>query len=334
MTISIKKSKGFSLIELLVAMAIGLIIVGGAFSMHAISRDAQKANEAQMDMIADARFALETIAYDLRHAGMWGGTNQDGLISCRSSDAACTKSPANETLPSALTGDCAVGAYYNLSLPIMAVDDSDGNVYLGTCIPTAEKYKSTTDILEVRYADSNAAALSAGNVYVRSNFVNGRVFSGATEPQLSAYDASPLTASFPLRAYTYYVSNFSEKDGDNIPSLRRVALVKGPAMQNQMLISGVEDFQVQLGVDLDNKEDANGNLTVDAYVDPNAVTNWSQVYSAKIWILMRSNTKQFGVDTKKSYSIAGKVAKDYGSQDDFRYFLVSNQIELRNLRPQ
>ncbi len=334
MITSIKQSKGFSLIELLVAMVVGLIIVGGAFSMHAISRDAQKANEAQMDMIADARFALETIAYDLRHVGMWGGTNQDGLISCRSSDASCTASPANETLPSALAGDCAVGAYYNLSLPIMATDNSDGNVYSGTCIPTAEEHKATTDILEIRYADSNAAALSAESVYVRSNFVNGRVFTGATEPQLAAYDTSPLTASFPLRAYTYYVSDFSEKTGDGIPSLRRVALVRGPRMENQTLVSGVEDFQIQLGVDLDNKEDISGNFTVDAYVSPEAVTNWAQVYSAKIWLLMRSNEKQIGVDTKKTYSIAGSAAKVYGGQDDFRYFLVSNQIELRNLRPQ
>jgi type IV pilus assembly protein PilW len=332
MRITIKQSQGFSLVELLVAMVVGLIIVGGAFSMHAISRDAQKANEAQMDMVADARFALEMIAYDLRHAGMWGGTNQDGLIRCRWSDATCVASAAGETLATALPGDCADGAYYNLSRPLFATDDSAGNVYLTTCIRDAEKYQADTDILEVRYADSNLAGLTTDAVHIRSNFVNGRVFVGATEPQLDAYDASALTNSYALRSYTYYVSAFSDSVGDGIPSLRRVALVKGPKMENQTLVSGVADLQVQFGEDLDNKEDANGNLTVDTYVDANAVTDWTQVYSAKIWLLMRSNAKQMGVDTTKSYSIAGKAAKDYGGKDGYRYFLVSSQIDLRNLK--
>ena len=332
MRITIKQSQGFSLVELMVAMVVGLIIVSGAFSMHAVSRDAQMANEAQMDKVADARFAMETIAYDLRHAGMWGGTNQDGLIRCRSSDAACVQSGAGETLPIALAGDCAVGAYYNLTRPVFATDDSAGNVYLATCILAAEKHQAKTDILEVRYADSNLAGLTTDAVYVRSNFVNGRVFVGATAPLLDAYDGSALTNNYALRAYTYYVSAFSDSVGDGIPSLRRVALVKGPKMENQTLVSGVFDFQVQFGEDLDNKEDANGNLTVDTYVDANAVTDWAQVYSAKIWLLMRSNEKQMGVDTSKSYSIAGKAAKNFGGKDDFRYFLVSSQIDLRNLK--
>ncbi len=333
MRITIKQSQGFSLVELLVAMVVGLIIVGGAFSMHAVSRDAQMANEAQMDMVADARFALEMIAYDLRHAGMWGGTNQDGVIRCRSSDAACVASAAGETLPVALAGDCAVGAYYNLSRPVFATDDSAGNVYSTTCIRTAEeKYQANTDILELRYADSNLAGLATDAVHIRSNFVNGRVFVGATEPQLDAYDTSALTNSYALRSYTYYVSAFTDSVGDGIPSLRRVALVRGPKIDNQTLVSGVADFQVQFGEDLDNKEDANGNLTVDTYVNANAVTDWTQVYSAKIWLLMRSNEKQMGVDTTKSYSIADKAAKDYGGKDNFRFFLVSSQIDLRNLK--
>jgi len=85
----LKQSRGFSLVELLVAMVVGLIIVSGAFSLHSGSRKIQIKSEEQMDMVADARFAIEMIAYDLRHAGMWGGTNKDGLITCRSTDTTC-----------------------------------------------------------------------------------------------------------------------------------------------------------------------------------------------------------------------------------------------------
>ena len=111
-----KQSKGFSLVELLVAMVIGLIIVTGAFSLHVSSRKTQAVNEMQMDMVADARFALEVITYDLRHAGMWGGTNKDGLVECRSTDASCVGADK----PAVVNGDCAVGWSYNLSQPIFA----------------------------------------------------------------------------------------------------------------------------------------------------------------------------------------------------------------------
>jgi type IV pilus assembly protein PilW len=323
-----KQSYGFSLVELLVAMLIGVIIVSGAFSLHSGTRKTQAVSEAQMDMVADARFAVEMISYDLRHAGMWGGTNKSSLIDCKSTDASCTSTSAGDTVPSSLAGvDCAVGWYYDLSLPVFATDNTSGNPYSATCIPATEKYLAGTDVLEVRYADSNVpAALLANQAYVRSNFINGRIFVGSTAPVIESYDSDPMTRNHELHAYAYYVSDYTDAAGDGIPSLRRVALVNGPKLQNQILISGVSDLQVQFG------EDVNGDQAVDRYVDPDAVTDWSAVYAAKIWLLMRSDKKQIGVDTKKSFSIAGAAAKTYGGKDDYRYFMVSSVVNLRNLK--
>jgi hypothetical protein len=47
---------------------------------------------------------------------------------------------------------------------------------------------------------------------------------------------------------------------------------------------------------------------------------------------MRSDNTQIGVDTKKSFSMAGGAAKTYGGQDDYRYFMVSSVVNLRNLK--
>jgi type IV pilus assembly protein PilW len=325
-----KQSKGFSLVELLVAMVVGLIIVSGAFSLHSNSRKTQAVNEMQMDMVADARFALEVITYDLRHVGMYGGTNKDGLIECRSTDASCTGADA----PANVTGDCAAGWSYNLSQPIFATDDSVGNPYSASCIPASEGYVAGTDVLEIRYADSNfldpitglEKALSSGQTYVRSNFVSGRIFTGTTQPTLSSHDSDPITHNYLLHAFAYYVSDHTDSAGDGIPSLRRVALVKGPKIQKQTLISGVSDLQVQFG------EDVTGDQAIDRYVDPIDVTDWTAVYAAKIWLLMRSDKKQIGVDTTKTFSIAGAPAVSYGGQDDYRYFLVTSVVDLRNMR--
>lgn len=331
-----KQSYGFSLVELLLAMVVGLVIVGGVFSLHSATRKTQLSSEVQMDMVADARFAIDIIAYDLRHTGMWGATNNDGLIECRST-APCT---TGVSIPIAAAADCTAGWHYNLSRPIFATDGTVGNPYSGTCIGSGENYVTGTDVLEVRYADSNyedpltgtEKTLSIGQTYVRSNFSSGRVFTGATAPALSSHESSPQTHNYALHAYAYYVSDYTDSTGDGIPSLRRAALVNGPKIQNQTLVSGVADLQVQFGIDLDGVKDANGNMSVDSYVDPGPGTNWIDVYSAKIWLLMRSDKKQIGVNTAKSFSIAGGAAKTYGGQDDYRYFLVTSVVNLRNTK--
>ncbi len=326
MKIKNRQSYGFSLVELLVAMTVGLVIISGAFSLHSTTRKTQAVNEMQMDMVADARFAIEMISYDLRHAGMWGGTNKAALISCKSSDAACTASSAGEDLPGAVAGDCAVGWYYNLTTPVFATDNSAANPYSASCM-VDEGHVDTTDILEIRYADSNPpAALLANQVYVRSNAINGKIFVGATQPVINSYDSSSQTRNHELHAYVYYISDYTDTAGDGIPSLRRVALENGPALQNQTLISGVSDLQVQFGVDVDNDE------AIDRYVDPDDVDDWSDVYAAKIWLLMRSNEQQRGIDTTKSFSIAGAAPVSYGGMSDYRYFLLTSVVNLRNVQ--
>lgn len=324
MMINKKQSYGFSLVELLVAMVIGVIVVGGAFSMHSTSRSTQYVTEMQMDMAADARFAIEMIAYDLRHAGSWGGTNRDSFIGCRTSDTDCPADPA------VVTGDCATGWTYDLSAPVFATNDS--NPYGGTCIGDGEKYVDGTDVLDIRYADANPPTLRADQVYVRSNFTNGRIFSGNTAPVLDGYNASPLTKNHVLHAYSYYVSSFTDSDTDGIPSLRRVALVPGPGLQNQLLVSGVEDFQIQFGVD-----SVNNDQVIDRYVDADSITaaDWEKVYAAKIWLLLRSDKKQKSdIDTKKTFTIAGAAPKEYGGLGGHRYFMVSSVVNLRNLKQQ
>jgi type IV pilus assembly protein PilW len=317
--------KGFTLVELLVAMVVGLLIVGGAFSLHVTSRDTQVANEMQMDMVADARFAIELISYDLRHAGLWGGNNIADLLLCKSTDATCNASTAGESLPTgvSVTNDCFAGWFTNLSFPVMGTDDSAGNPYAGTCIPASEGYMAGTDILEVKYTDPNPppSPLLANQVYIRSNATSGRVFVGTTEPELESYD--DLASTHELKAHVYYISNYTDSVGDGIPSLRRVALVNDPSLQNQMVVSGVADMQIQYG------EDVTGDDVVDRYVDANNVQDWANVFSAKIWLLLRSDNIQQGVDTSKTFNIAG-VPTTVGGQDGFRFFMVTSVVDMRN----
>jgi len=329
-----KHSCGFTMVEILVAMVIGMLVMSGAFALHSGTRTTQKMNEAQMDMVADARFAIEMISHDLRHSSMWGGTNKDELITCKSTDDSCDATPAGVVLPTdaagAVTNDCAnLGPVwaYDLSQSVFATDGSVANPYGATCL-SGENHLAGTDILEIKYADSNAppTGIMANQAYIRSNFENGKIFIGDTQPIIDRNDAGGSTGNHVLHAYVYYVSSNTDAS-DGIPSLRRASLVNGPKMQNQVLISGVTDLQIQLG------EDTTGDRVANRYVSPDLVGNWANVYVAKIWLLMRSDKVQKGVDTEKSFDIAGAGSVDYGGLDDYRYFMVTSTVNLRNARP-
>lgn len=320
-----KHSCGFSLVEVMVAMVVGLIIMSGVFALHSATRKTQVKNEEQMDLVADARFAIEMIAFDLRHSGVWGGTNDYLYIECRYLDPDCTTSSVGgETLPitaSLLTNDCETGWYYDLRRAVVGV--ASASTQFSTCISSR---KGGTDMLAVRYADpSPRAILEKGQVYVRSSNLGGRVFIGDTQPFLDTNDDSDLTNNHELHAYLYYVGTYSDDSTDGLPSLRRMSLVNGPSVVDQLLIPGVVDLQVAFGEDTDN------DAKIDRYIDPSKVSDWGKIYAAKIWVVMRTDENQdAAIDTTISFEVDG-VTTSYGGAGGYRYFMVSSVVNLRNI---
>lgn len=328
------KSGGFSLVELMLAMLIGLIITGGVMSIYISTRDTQRVSDDQLQMVADARFAIETIGFDIRHAGSWGGTNLQQDIHCQKDYDNCS---FGDDMPKA-TGDCVDYDYINLRRPVFGLNDNI-STYASTC--ATNNYKALTDVLEVRYADPTAVAtvaLAADTAYARTNVKGGKLFKTGAAPSIPDHDhykwepfdnTNTVTQNYPLVSHVYYVS--SETDpGDNIPSLRRASLVAGPQMDDEVLISGVEDFQVQYGVP-DTTTNPNDNKTVVSYVTADNITTdveWQKVSSIKIWLLMRSERKdRDGIMGSRSFNYAGKSADE---TDGYRRFLISSVIELKN----
>ena len=308
------QQQGFSLVEMMLAMLIGIIIMGGILSVYTNTRDQQRISEDQVNMVTDARFALETIAYDLRHAGVFGGTNIPSLVSCRMGDASCPTA-----LPLA-TGDCHNEWYINIDQPIFG---GEGIIPAGySCILN---HQANTDVLVVRYADSNTvdtASLVADATYVRSNYIGGQLFKGTAQPVIPD-DVGTLTANHQLYSRAYYISNFSNVPGDGLPSLRRVDLINGPQVQDQLLLPGATNLQVQYGEDLD------GDGSIDQFVNADAVTDFTRVYAVRLWVLIKTEQRMEDLNTGRTYIIAGNSVTT--PDDGYRRLLISSVIKMRNM---
>ena len=309
-----KQQQGFSLVEMLLAMVIGMIIMGGILSVYTNTRDMQRSSEDQVNLVTDARFALETMGYDLRHAGVFGGTNLPSLVSCRMGDTGC---------PSAMplaTADCHNQWYINIDEPISGGEGVAPAGY--TCILN---HKANTDVLVVRYADSNpvdTADLVSGTAYVRSNYLAGQLFMGTAQPVIPD-DTGTLTANHQLYSRAYYISDYTTTPGDGLPSLRRVDLINGPQVQDQLILPGATNLQVQYGEDMD--EDG----AIDKFVNADAVTDFTKVYAVRLWVLIKTENEEKGLDTGRTYTIAGTSITE--PNDGYRRLLISSVIKMRNM---
>lgn len=64
------RTRGFTLVELLVAMTLGLVLIGGVISVVVTTRQTLRVNENLAHMQEGARFSFEIMAREIREAGM------------------------------------------------------------------------------------------------------------------------------------------------------------------------------------------------------------------------------------------------------------------------
>ena len=323
-------AKGFTLIELMLAMVIGTFLVAGVFTVYINGRTAQDNTEKQSRMIDDARFAIETISYDLRVAGLWGESNTSQLMrgALGVSAAILPKTVAPNPLP-AITDvtapDCDVLWYSDLKNSLNASNDI--NLFSGTCIDDAD-YLPLTDVLVTKYASPSrlpVASLADNIVYAYSNRFEGELFIGKTAPtflDVATVGASQEGHVHRLKTRVYYIDKNTELS-DGYPSLHRLDLDVGPKISNSMLLPGVENLQIQYGVD------TNGDGSVNTYVDadPLDTKQVSKVLAVQFWVTVRSRDKELPSGTTQSIVLAGNTTVH---NDGFRRVVMSAVVKLRN----
>jgi len=78
---SVRRFRGFTLIELMVAMLLGLIVIGGVTSVFLAGQQTYRTNEALGDVEDGSRTAFEMLARDIRSAGLTGCDTSSGRVS-------------------------------------------------------------------------------------------------------------------------------------------------------------------------------------------------------------------------------------------------------------
>jgi type IV pilus assembly protein PilW len=286
--------QGVSLIELMVALVIGLILMAGALTVYMQSRNTFRTTDTTARLQEIGRYALDVIEPDVRLAGFWGMNNRAGSITTALTDADIADECTTNWLTATSTFLEGKNASYGLSC-------------------AATNVSSRSDTLIVRHAKPTTSAPDATKIQIQSNRLQSTIFKGAAVP--TGYAASPGSETRDLIANVYYVST--------APALRRQSL-RGAAMVDEEVIPGVEDLQVQFGVDRGTDGFA------DQYVNPDGVGT-GRVVSVRVWILVRSEEPEVGYTNNATYQFAD--ASYTAFNDGYRRIVLSKTIQVRNSRP-
>lgn len=300
---------GLTLVELMVALAIGVFLIAGALTVFAKTRDLYRSNEEAARLQETARFAMNILETELRMANYWGLMNRADLFTNAARDPA-------DALPATIAP--GVGAVVNQcggNWPLRVLDYVEAfngaSPFPLTCAATGTP-QAGSDVLVVRRASVDplvSLAGTDGQLKIQVSRTGAALFSG-DDPTSTGF-LLPVSETRILVANAYYVSTDA---ATGVPTLRRKRLdfVGGaPAITDEEITPGVEDLQVEFGVDDD------GNGIVDYYTAPpvGGVAVTDQVVAVRVRLQVRSERPDF--------SLPG---------DSFRRMTAMKTIQLRNTR--
>jgi type IV pilus assembly protein PilW len=304
-----------TLIELMVAMSIGLFLTGGALYIYSQSKNTYRASDSLARLQESARFALDTIEPDITPGALLGQE-------CRTCDDRC---PGRHQRALQQQPRCGrLGTERRRSRSKLSDDDYDL-----PCSAFSNSPRAGSDVLTLRHAEPWTGgiepALEAGRLQVQTSLAEGWIFNDGAAPDVGADSA---THNVVLSAY--YVNERSSFDTSQ-PSLRRLTLRANGSLGEDEVIPGVENMQVQLGID------TNGDGGVDRYVDGDdpLVTDDTVVVAVRLWMLVGTPADDQGWTDTASYPTPDADLGDLvaGSADypaSMRRMQISKTIYLNN----
>jgi type IV pilus assembly protein PilW len=323
---AVRVQTGVSLIELMVALVIGLFMIGGAITVYLKARDTYATTDATARLQENARYALSMIESDVRMADFWGLNNRWDTVT----------PDGTSTFPASCGAGFATDATNYLT--------GTNNTYTLTCVASGGGAQANTDVLITRHASatrlgyttSPIPAADRDRVLVVTSRTTGEIFvpkdnaNWISSGFVSSANAGGFTGTPPLldlrqmNVSAYYVSQDSSV-ATGYPALRRKYLITGPAISDEEILPGVENMQFQLGVD------TSGDGTADLFVNPGSVPAGGLPVSVRVWLLLRAQDLDVSYTSSNAFAFADQNIAAPG--DKYRRMLVAKTIQLRNARP-
>jgi type IV pilus assembly protein PilW len=291
-TTAYQANRGFSLIELMISMTIGLVIVIAAMSAYVGSSTASKVSDAQNRMNEDAQAALSVLAQQIRMAG----TNpvQSGRADAFRHNPVFDPTYVGGTVTAyGTTTFTATAGTATYSLSAFAIRGCDGTF---TNILTLANLDSFSNCGTSTLPDSIGISYEGDKYNTASSVASAGDCVGNTVPTITASGTTTtpaLTATYWVVDNRFYIANPSSTP--SVPNL----YCKGNGGSAQPLVENVENMQFLYGTV--STTNTSATATVAGYLTATEVvalaptantagysTAWGKVLSVRICVVVRS----------------------------------------------
>ncbi|MEZ6931608.1 PilW family protein [Aeromonas sp. S16(2024)] len=336
-------ARGFTLVEWLIAMLIGVFLIGGGLSVFVASRATTEDAFDQSELQENGRIAMRLLTQDLKWAGFWGDYTGSPMVvglgvtvDAKPSANNCLNNSGQEgSLPS------SVGA--NRSLWVVRINASKaivGGAF--SCIPVSERIAGT-DVISVKRLIGHALpSLSTAADLIKNDDNKYYMATTTQAAHIFPIDEARGDKSIPVDindekmpnrqfwVYQHFLYYISPNDKTGNPELKKRFLTPngGSVVIGGAMAEGIEKISVLFGVDDSPVPDG----VIDRYVATSNVTEqeWSEgrVVAARIFILVRSLQASGSYVNNNVYQV-GDVPV-FGNGDGYRRLLLESSVSLRN----
>lgn len=301
------RQRGASLIELMVAMVIGLVILLAVSEVFVNNNRIRGEVERTGRQIENGVFALQVLEDDLSNAGFWGETT-----------VATGGTPPLTVCPT-LEADLTSAMGY----PVQPGD--------GTCDGAITNIKAGSESLAIRRASTcalgspNCQAVNAALHYVQVESCDKSGDVGEVQLALGAVgltnqarDCITLAPIYRYLSRLYYVTDNDE--------LARMEMGTAGYESSGPLVDGIEALHVSFGID-----DVDGDGVVDSYTDAPTNAQLGNVIAVRFWVVARNLQPTQGYIDGRDYQLGDLVYDPPAAFLNHKRQVYSTVVTLRNV---
>ncbi len=290
------RARGFTLVELMIALVLGLLVLGAVFSVLGVNQQSNRVVEAMSALQENGRYAIGKMVAELRRSGYSGffGDLDAGVENVLNSPTNPVWSisdtiRAYDNVPAG-TNIGGIAGFVPGSDVLLVTGMSD-SVPLGSN-PDTDTFTvdanlfASGDILLVAGCDQAAlfqatSVSTVGSVTTILHAAGGGMTPGNSGGTVNTRFGAEAEIGR-LNTTLYYIKN--RANGRPALYQARLAVTGGStvALREEKLIDEAEDLQLSFGVDTD------ADLDADVYRSASAVTGWGAVLSVRIALLLAS----------------------------------------------
>ncbi|AGG87895.1 PilW family protein [Rhodanobacter denitrificans] len=348
-----RQQAGMSLIELMIAVAIGLALLAGLSSLYVSTSKARTEFNKTSEQVENGRFALQSITRDIEMAGFYGRASQLIATSSYALPDPCAAAPASMGFSTTPT----------VTVPLPVYGPALAATVLPCLATTLPNRATGAEVLTVSYvAGTTTAAANGTDYYVQRSgcetdsvpLVYSKTAADFTLHNKAAVAGGTCSTSSAaeLRKYvmrSYYVATCDVCSGagaDTTPTLKMAEFVNG-TIQTSSLVTGIEDVHYSYGMDLDN------NGSPDCYADnpsdtsavpaacataataasyawtASATANWANVAAVRINLLSRNLDSTASWTDTRTYAL-GRAAANGPYGDHYKRHIYGTVARIWN----